>query len=252
MEVFGMGVLDGRVALVTGGSRGIGADIVRRLARDGADVVFSYVRSADKAEALVAEVTAETGAKVVSVSTDGAIPGHPTRLVETTVTRLGRLDVLVHNAAQMVPGLLADPDRDEQSIDYQLRTNLLGVVEGTRAAARHLTEGGRVILVSSGVSARAGGYAIGDYAATKAALESYGRAWAHEFGRRGITVNSLRLGMIDTGLADPTAAAQAVPLIPLGRLGRPAEVADLVGYLASPTSSYVNGATIVIDGGMSA
>lgn len=241
----------GRVALVTGGSRGVGAATVRRLAQDGADVAFSYLNSPDKAEQLVAE-TRELGVRVEAFRADSGRPDEMTRLVEETVERLGRLDILVHNAAVFVTGALADPDRDEEAMAHQFRVNLHGVVAGTRAAAAHMPDGGRIILVSSLGAARSAGGPVGDYTATKAGLEAYGRSWAHEFGPRGITVNSLQLGAIDTDMLDQNAAAVLLPSIAVGRLGRPEDVADAVAYLAGPAASYVTGVTLRVDGGLHA
>ncbi|MEY9946564.1 SDR family NAD(P)-dependent oxidoreductase [Kitasatospora sp. GAS1066B] len=244
-------IQSGRVALVTGGSRGVGAATVRRLAQDGADVAFSYVSSEHEAGKLAKEASA-SGVRVEAVRADAASAEEMTRLVQDAVAGFGRLDILVHNAGLFLTGPLADPDRDEEAMARQFRINLHGVVAATRAAAPHLPEGGRIVLISSGGADRSAGLLAGDYAATKAGMEAYGRAWAHEFGPRGITVNSLRLGAIDTDMLDRAAGAALLPSIAMRRLGRPEDVADAVAYLAGPGASYVTGATLRVDGGLHA
>jgi 3-oxoacyl-[acyl-carrier protein] reductase len=242
----------GRVALVTGGSRGIGAAIVRRLAQGGADVAFSYLNSEHKAKEL-AEETRALGVRVEALRADAGSPEEMARLVDDTVTRFGRLDILVHNAAVLLAGPLTAADRDERAIARQFQVNLHGIVAATRAAAPHLRDGGRIILISSAESTRNSGFPVGDYTATKAALEAYGRAWAHEFGPRGITVNSLQPAGIDTDmLVNRDGAAALLSTVPMRRFGRPEDVAEAVAYFASPGASYVTGATLLIDGGRSA
>ncbi|GAA2779562.1 SDR family NAD(P)-dependent oxidoreductase [Crossiella cryophila] len=239
------GPLSGRVALVTGGSRGVGAAAVRRLAADGARVAFSYLNAADRAREVAESVPGS-----VAFRADVGEDAEMVRLVEDTVRHFGRLDILVHNAALFHGGPLTDPGRDEALLARQFRTNLHGVVAGTRAAAAHLGEGGRIILISTAGSDRSNGLLIGDYAATKAALEAYGRAWTHEFGPRGITVNSIRPGAVDTDMLDRAGAAAAVPSIPLRRIGTPEEIADAIAYLAGPSAGYITGAVLRIDGGL--
>jgi len=236
-----------RVALVTGGSRGVGAATVRRLTADGHRVAFSYLNAEQRAK----DLADETGA--VPFRADAGDSEAMARLVGDVVAELGRLDVLVHNAAVFVQGLLAAPDRDESAMANQFRANLFGVVAATRAAAAHLPDNGRIVLVSSLSAVGSFGQPTGDYSATKAALEAYGRAWAHEFGPRGITVNSVQLGPIDTEMLDREAAGDALlTRLPLRRLGRPEEIADVIAYLAGPGASYVTGATLRADGGLSA
>ncbi|WP_326568844.1 SDR family oxidoreductase [Amycolatopsis rhabdoformis] len=241
-------VLQGRVALVTGGSRGVGRGVVLRLAREGADVAFSYVNSKDKAEALVGELTA-LGVRAQAFRADAGNADEAAALVEDTVAEFGRLDILVHNAAVFVTGSLGAPDRDEAAHRRQFAVNTHAVVAGTRAAAAHLGEGGRVILISSTGAVSSGGSAdYGDYAATKAAIEAYARSWTHEFGPRGVTVNVLQLGAIATDMLnrDPAEFAESVPV---RRVGTPADVAAAVAFLAGPEAGYVSGATLRMDGG---
>ncbi|WP_432850456.1 SDR family oxidoreductase [Amycolatopsis sp. CA-161197] len=243
--------LQDKVALVTGGSRGVGRGIALRLARDGADIAFSYVNSKDQAESLVDELTA-LGVRAKAFRADAASASEAVGLVEDTVAEFGRLDVLVHNAAILVTGRLDDPDRDDSAHHRQFAVNTHAVAAATRAAAAHLGEGGRIILISSiGAIQTGGNPGYGDYTATKAAIEAYARSWTHEFGPRGITVNVVQLGPTGTDMLplDHTALAQTVPL---RRIGKPEDAAAAVAFLASAEANHVSGATLRVDGGLSA
>lgn len=238
--------LSGRVALVTGGTRGIGRATAVRLAAAGADVAFTYVSSEAQAKSLAAEL----GVHGRGFQVDHGNPEDAAALVDGVVAHFGRLDILVHNAGVFVQGSLDDPERDETAMNRQFAVNLHSAVAITRHAIAHLGAGGRVVLISSVAAERAIGGPVGDYAATKAALESYGRAWAHELGRRGATVNTIQLGFFETDMMDPGLATTLLPMIPAGRIGDPREVAEAVAFLAGPTADYVNGAVLRIDGGM--
>jgi 3-oxoacyl-[acyl-carrier protein] reductase len=180
--------LAGKVALVTGGSRGIGAAIVKRLAAEGADVAFSYVTSADKANALVRELE-DQGVKIAAFRADRADTVQITQLVKYIVEKFGRLDILVNNAGVFVSGAVNDPTYDATKFDRQFAINVGGVAAAVRAAAPFLGEGGRIISIGSGAGANAPWPGIADYAASKAAVAVYTRGWARDFGSHGITVN---------------------------------------------------------------
>jgi 3-oxoacyl-[acyl-carrier protein] reductase len=241
--------LSGRVALVTGGTRGIGRATAVRLAAAGADVAFTYVSSEDQARVLVDDL-AELGVRGRGFRVDQGRPEDAAELVDGVVAHFGRLDILVNNAGVFVQGTIDDPERDETAMSRQFAVNLHSAVAITKRAAPHLGAGGRVVLISSVAAQRAIGGPVGDYAATKAALESYGRAWAHELGRRGVTVNTVQLGFFETDMLDPGLAETLLPMIPAGRIGDPWEVAEAIAFLAGPTADYVNGAVLRIDGGM--
>jgi 3-oxoacyl-[acyl-carrier protein] reductase len=245
--------LTGKVALVTGGSRGIGAAAARALAEEGADVAVSYSASGAKADAVVRELTAK-GVRAAAFQADQADPAQVRGLVKAVVERFGRLDILVNNAGVFVMGVLGDPGSDLAALDRQQAVNIGGVVAAVRAAAAVLGQGGRIITVGSVLGARVPFTGIADYSATKAAVAVYTKGWARDLGPKGVTVNAVQPGPIDTDMnpdAGDFAAVQRATTA-LGRYGKPEEVAAAIVFLAGPDASYITGTTLDVDGGMNA
>lgn len=243
--------LSGKRALVTGGARGIGAAIALKLAQDGADVAVTYEKSADKAEALAAEIRA-LGRKAVAIQADAANLDASVAAVDKTVADLGGLDILVNNAGVARMGEFAIQPLEE--IDIQLNVNVRGVFLTTQAALKHIPNGGRVITIGSNVGQQVpfGGLTV--YSATKSALESFTRGLARELGPREITVNLVRPGPIDTDMnpADGPLAPAVLPGLAVGRYGKTWEVAEAVAFLAGPGAAFVTGNGILVDGGANA
>ncbi len=240
--------LTGRRALVTGGSRGIGAEIVRRLTADGAQVAFTYAASATDAEKLVAEVTAD-GGKAVAIRADGAEPAQVAAAVDRTVVELGGLDVLVNNAG--VAHIAPIDDFPPEQFDRLVAINIGGVYWAIRSAIQHLGEGARIINIGSINADRVPGPGLSVYVMTKGAVSSFTRGLARELGPRGITVNNVQPGPIDTD-ANPDEGEFAESLkqvVALGRYGHVGDVAAVVSFLAGPESGYVTGANWNVDGG---
>lgn len=244
------GKLAGKVALVTGGSRGIGAATAKALAAEGADVAISYSSSPDRAEAVVAELKAK-GVRAQAFRADQADAAQVAGLVADVHAAFGRLDILVNNAGVYEQGAATDPATDWSVIERQYAINLHGVLAAIRAAAPLLAEGGRIISIGSGLGTRTPFPGIADYSATKAALGGYTRGAARDFAPRGVTVNLVQPGSINTEMnpADGAYADFQIAQNALGRYGRPEEIAAGVVFLASPDASFITGATLNIDGG---
>jgi 3-oxoacyl-[acyl-carrier protein] reductase len=241
----------GKVALVTGGSRGLGAAIAKRLAADGAAVAITYTSSPDKAAAVVNAIEA-AGGRALALQADSADPAAVQAAVAETVKTLGRLDILVNNA-----GILAIAPIDQFTLadfDRTIAVNVRGVFVASQAAAVHLPQGGRIINIGS-VNADSMPFAGGSvYALSKGAVASFTRGLARDLGPRGITVNNVQPGPVDTDLnpAHGPFADSLTKIMALGRYGRAEEVAGLVSYLAGPDGGYVTGANLTIDGGFDA
>ena len=243
-------VLKGKIALVTGASRGIGAAIARRLAAEGVDVAFSYSQSPERAQAVLLDIQAH-GVKGLAIAADQSNSAAVTALVEKVHAHFGRLDILVNSAGVFVTGVVGDPLADIAELDRQHAINVGGVVAAVRAAVPLLSEGGRIISIGTMFASRAPFPGIGDYAATKAAVAAYSRAWARDLGSRNITVNTVQPGPINTEMNPETSdvATMVKQMTALGRYGQPEEIAGAVAFLVGPDAAYITGATLNVDGG---
>jgi 3-oxoacyl-[acyl-carrier protein] reductase len=243
--------LKDKVALITGGSRGIGAAIAKRLAHDGASVAITYAKDANAASAVVQEIE-RNGGKAVSIQADAADPKAVKAAVDKTVGTFGRLDVLVNNAGTAIPKTFEEATLEE--MDRVIDINIRGVFAATQAALRHMKTGGRIIMIGSAVGERAASPLLVPYTATKGAVKMFSQALSRELGGRGITVNNVQPGPIDTDL-NPASGDWAVPqkaATALDRYGKVDEIAAMVAFVAGPESSYITGANLTVDGGMNA
>jgi len=245
-----MGVLDGKAALVTGGSRGIGAAIVRRLAADGAVVTFTYASNEVAAADVVAEVKA-AGGEAIAIQADQADLTAVDELFDRAAEPTGTLDIFVCNAAQASVQLIADVTEDD--FDTTFAANVKGPYFALQRAGRTLPDGGRIIAIST-VNTALPGPGISLYAASKGALEQFVKVAAREYGARGITVNTVSPGATDTDMFHdhnpPPVQDALVGITALGRMGEPAEVADVVAFLAGPDARWMTGQNLRATGGM--
>ena len=240
--------LKGKRALVTGGSRGIGAAIASVLAENGADVAFTYQSSSEKADAVVKSIEA-VGRRSIAIQADSADPEAIGRSVDEAVSALGGIDILVNSAAIGHSGMIADVDLGE----YQrvMDINVRAPVLFAKAAIPHLGEGGSIITIGSALGERVPFPGITIYAMSKAALTSFTRGLSRELGPKGVTVNLIQPGATDTDSnpANGEAADFQRSLTSLGRYADPREIGNAVAYLASPAAGIITGATLTVDGG---
>jgi 3-oxoacyl-[acyl-carrier protein] reductase len=246
--------LTGKVALVTGGSRGIGAAIARALADDGADVAISYASSESKAYAVVEDLVAR-GVRAHAFKADQGNTDEVNVLVKSVLQHFGRLDILVNNAGVFTLGQVHDRANNLDELDRMFAVNVGGVATAVRAAAPLMGDGGRIISIGSVVGESTPFAGAADYSATKAALLGYTRGWARDLGPKGITVNTVQPGPIDTDM-NPAGNGEFSDtqkgMTALGRYGTAEEVAAAVAFLASPNAGYITGTTLTVDGGFNA
>jgi 3-oxoacyl-[acyl-carrier protein] reductase len=246
-----MSKLEKKVALVTGGSRGIGAAIAKRLAADGASVAITYAKDASAASAVVKAIELG-GGQAIAIQADAASAEAIKGAVEKAVAAFGRLDVLVNNAGTAIPKSFEESTLEE--IDRVIDINIRGVFITTQAALKHMKDGGRIINIGSAVGERVQVPGLVPYSATKGAVKIFTQALSREVGSRGITVNNVQPGPIDTDL-NPASGDWAVPqkaVTALNRYGSVDEIAAMVAFVAGPESTYITGANLTVDGGMNA
>ncbi|MBL6615739.1 MAG: 3-oxoacyl-ACP reductase FabG [Reyranella sp.] len=246
-----MANLSNKAALVTGGSRGIGAAIAKRLAADGASVAITYARGAAAAAEVVKSIEA-SGGKAVALRADATDAEAVASAVEATIAAYGRLDVLVNNAGTAIPKPFEEATLEE--MDRVIDLNLRGVFIATQAALKHLRRGGRIINIGSCVGERMGTPGLAAYSATKGAVKMFTQGLSREVGPRGITVNNIQPGPIDTEL-NPATGDWARPQIEntaLKRYGRADDIAAMVAFVAGPEADYITGTSLTVDGGTNA
>jgi 3-oxoacyl-[acyl-carrier protein] reductase len=243
--------LEGKTAFVTGGSRGIGAAIAKRLAADGARVAITYSKGADAAASVVKGIEG-AGGKAIAIQADATDAAAVKAAIEKAVASLGRLDVLVNNAGTAIPKKFEDTTLEE--LDRVIDLNVRGVFVTTQAALKHMNDGGRIVMIGSCVGERMMTPGLVPYSATKGAIRMFTQGLSREVGDRGITVNNIQPGPIDTDL-NPAAGEWAVPqkaATALNRYGSVDDVAALVAFVAGPEASYITGANLTVDGGTNA
>jgi 3-oxoacyl-[acyl-carrier protein] reductase len=243
--------VEGKIALITGGSRGIGAAIAKRLATDGAKVAITYSKGADAAAVVVKEIE-RNGGQAIAIQADATDAAAVKAAVDKTVSTLGGLDILVNNAGTAVPKTFEETTLEE--LDRLIDLNIRGVFVATQSALKHMKSGGRIITIGSCVGERVMTPGLVPYSATKGAVKMFAQGLSREVGARGITVNNVQPGPIDTDL-NPASGEWAVPqkaATALDRYGTVDEVASLVAFIAGPESSYITGANLTVDGGTNA
>ena len=246
-----MASLTGKTALVTGGSRGIGAGIARRLAADGARVAITFTKGAEAAAAVVDDIE-RAGGRAVAIQADAIDAQAVAAAVERTVSIYGQLDVLVNNAGTAIPKPFEEATLEE--LDRVIDLNVRGTMIATHAALKHMQDGGRIIMIGSCVGERDMTPGLAAYAATKGAIKMFTQGLSREVGPRAITVNNVQPGPIDTDL-NPAAGDWATPqiaLTALKRYGHVEDVAAMVAVVAGPEASYITGASLTVDGGTNA
>jgi 3-oxoacyl-[acyl-carrier protein] reductase len=243
--------LEGKSALITGGSRGIGAAIAKRLASDGAAVAITYAKDASSANAVVKAIEG-SGGKAIVIQADSVDAEAIKAAVAKTVAEFGSLDILVNNAGTAIPKPFEEATLEE--FDHILNLNVRSVFITTQAALKHMNKGGRIIMIGSCVGERMMTPGLASYSATKGAVKMFTQGLSREVGGRGITVNNVQPGPIDTDL-NPASGDWATPQLAvtaLNRYGTVDEVAALVAFVASPEAAYITGANLTIDGGTNA
>jgi 3-oxoacyl-[acyl-carrier protein] reductase len=243
--------LEGKVAFVTGGSRGIGAAIAKRLAAEGAKVAITYARGADAAAAVVKAIEG-AGGKAIAIQAEATDAGAVKTAIEKTVAAFGGFDVLVNNAGTAIPKKFEEATLEE--LDRVIDINIRGTFIATQAALKHMNKGGRIISIGSCVGERMMTPGLAAYAATKGAIKMFTQGLSREVGDRGITVNNIQPGPIDTEL-NPAAGEWAVPQkanTALNRYGTVDEIAAMVAFVAGPEASYITGTSLTVDGGTNA
>jgi 3-oxoacyl-[acyl-carrier protein] reductase len=240
--------LKNKVAFVTGGSRGIGAAIVRKLAGHGAAVAFTYVNGKEKADELVAQLTTN-GSQVIALQSDNATEGAVSSAIEEAISRFGRLDILVNSAGIYV----GKPFEEHTFEDYDLimNVNVKSVFEACLVASLKMEDSGRIITIGSNMAERSGTQQATLYSTSKAALTGFTRGLSRDLGSRGITVNLIQPGSVDTDMnpADSDSADFQRSMMAIPRYGRPEHIADTVAFLANPDNGYTTGSVLTIDGG---
>ncbi|MFD1321943.1 SDR family NAD(P)-dependent oxidoreductase [Micromonospora sonneratiae] len=241
-------VLDGKVALVTGGARGIGAAVALRLAQDGADVAFTYRRRADQAAEVVERIKA-VGRRAMAVQADNADADGLTAVVDRVAEEFGRLDILVNNAGAFIVAPIEELGLEQ--FDYTMAVNVRAPFVASKAAVRHMTDGGRIISIGSNVAEHVAFPGFAAYSTSKTALIGLTKGLGRELGPRGITVNIVNPGPTDTDAnpADGPTAETIKGFTALGRYAEPADIAAAVAFLAGEQGRYVTGASINVDGG---